>query len=80
MEQNEVKVGSVWADNDRRAAGRTVRVEAVGDRYASCTVLTARDNDPAGCGGVGRRVVIRIDRMRPTSTGYRLLTDAPEEG
>lgn len=36
----EVRVGSVWADNDPRSAGRTLRVERVDGDKAVCTVLT----------------------------------------
>ncbi|GAA0918604.1 hypothetical protein [Nonomuraea longicatena] len=61
-----VQVGQVWADNDKRASGRTVRVENVDGRYVQ--VVDSR----------GRRSRILIERMRPTSTGYRLLEEAPD--
>ncbi|MFF3060161.1 hypothetical protein [Streptomyces sp. NPDC057909] len=69
MNQRDVLICQVWADNDRRSAGRTVRVGAVSERHAYCTVLTAA----APGGRTGRRVRILIERMRPTSTGYRLV-------
>lgn len=68
-----VRVGQVWADNDKRAEGRTVRVDEVDARYAYCTVLMAAT--PGG--RTGQRTRIALERMRPTSTGYRLLADAP---
>lgn len=39
----EVKPGQVWADNDPRSAGRTLRVDAIEDGKAVCTVLTMSD-------------------------------------
>lgn len=36
--------GQVWADNDPRAAGRTIQIDAVDGDAAACTVLT---NDTA---------------------------------
>lgn len=99
--QIEVKPGQVWADNDWRARGRTLRVDAltrtkwpagieenVGEggkppRFARCTVLTDREEvdgyGPAKS-AVGKTVWIRLDRFRPTSTGYRLVSDPPTTG
>lgn len=82
----EVKVGQVWADNDKRAAARTlkvIRVEAdtrkgvakPGEAVAVCEVLTDRKDVAVGQSQVGRIVRIRVDRMRPTSTGYRLVAN-----
>ena len=92
VETPEVKPGQVWADNDWRAKGRTLRVDEVKKAvnsdhlYALCTVLTNSDStqadldSPAGRIWAkdtrGKKVQIRVDRMRPTSTGYRLLEDA----
>lgn len=67
----DVAVGQVWADNDPRSAGRTLRVIAVGKNTVRCTVLTAA----AGASEytVGRTRMIAQSRFRPTSNGYRLL-------
>lgn len=73
MKRHDVRVGQVWADNDRRSEGRTVRVDGDDARYAYCAVLTAVT--PGG--RTGQRTRIALERMRPTSTGYRLLEDAP---
>ena len=72
-----VRPGQVWADNDRREKGRTVRVDSVDGRFAYCTVLTARDNalNPR----VGHSTRIAVNRMRPTATGFRLIGDVSEE-
>lgn len=69
-----VRKDQVWADNDKRAKGRTVQVVSVTESFAYCRVLT----DRVGCtqATVGRTFRISKDRMRPTSTGYRLIKDA----
>jgi hypothetical protein len=36
----DVKPESIWADNDPRSAGRTLRVERIEGGKAVCTVLT----------------------------------------
>lgn len=74
-----VRVGQVWADNDPRAAGRTVRVDAVDCRFAECTVLTAIGGQPPR---VSRKTRIDLARMKPLRTlrtGYRLVSE-PEGG
>lgn len=89
----EVKVGQVWADNDKREAGRTVEVLGLVPRpghgglrvhhsdplkYARCKVLTPRmATYPRSRPKVGHTVWIRLDRFRPTANGYRLVSDAP---
>ncbi|GHE33247.1 hypothetical protein GCM10017673_40220 [Streptosporangium violaceochromogenes] len=75
-EQPPVRVGQVWADNDRRSTGRKVRVEEIHGTHAVVVQVDSRgvvdSRMPV------RRTRIRLDRFRPTSTGYRLITDAPE--
>jgi hypothetical protein len=75
-----VHVGQVWEDNDRCMARRRLLVDGIGQQWragspdatpiAECKVL---GTDPP------RFVRIRLDRFRPTSRGYRLVEDAPEE-
>lgn len=60
------KVGQVWADNDKRSAGRKVRIISIDATHA--TVIDMRGK---------RDTRIRLDRFRPTSNGYRLVDDAP---
>lgn len=84
-----VRVGQVWTDADYRNAGRTLRVDTISDGRAVCTILTNADghqrllDDKRGSYGGqdmrGKTVRIRLDRFRPTSTGYRLVTDVPKE-
>lgn len=73
----EVKRGQVWADNDRRSNGRTVRVLRVDETHAVVTVLTARKSAPPAerQRAVGAERRIRLDRFKPTSTGYRLIEE-----
>jgi hypothetical protein len=82
-ETTTVRPGQVWADNDARCEGRTVRVDSVDDTYAYCTVLTniawvqrridAGHTDHADKRNATARLMLR--RMRPTSSGYRLVDD-----
>lgn len=75
--EHQIHPGQVWADNDRRSEGRTLRVEKLHHAWqgqlfrVTCTVLTGR-------GGAAvpkpRETHIATDRMRPTSTGYRLVS------
>lgn len=75
----EIRIGSIWADNDHRGNGeRTVKVVALEEpdhalphaRRAVCEVLTDWEGKPPTR---PRRVRIQVDRMHPTSTGYRLV-------
>lgn len=88
--EDAVRVGQVWADNDTRAKGRTLRVLAVehdarmGKDVALCRVLTNSDDTqqdldrgrPWATDRRGRTTRIAVERMRPTSTGYRLVSEA----
>lgn len=80
----DVRVGQVWADNDARGyGGRKVRVVALEVRdhwrrivdgsdlpptHARCVTLHMNGADKA------RHTSIRLSRFRPTSTGYRLVS------
>ncbi|GGK61681.1 hypothetical protein Sme01_03500 [Sphaerisporangium melleum] len=75
--KTSVRVGQVWGDNDPRSTGRKVRVVEVDDTHATVEAYIhpgARHlhSKPP------RRSRIRLDRFRPTATGYRLLQDAQE--
>lgn len=65
-ERVNIEPGQVWEDCDWRSAGRKVRVLAVDATHATVQSPTGR----------GRKTRIRLDRFRPTSTGYRLVSDA----
>ncbi|MBB2749213.1 UNVERIFIED_ORG: hypothetical protein FHR35_009126 [Microbispora rosea subsp. rosea] len=87
-ESGGVQPDQVWADNDRRCAGRTLRVDSVDSVHAYCTVLTNPTETQRlldrGTIGVrdtrGNKVRILLSRMRPTSTGYRLVTEDSPTG
>jgi hypothetical protein len=83
-----VKPGQIWADNDKRAAGRTLRVERVLGDKAQCTILTNTDvaqkqideYQGRACPWArdmrGKKTWISLARFKPTNTGYRLVQDA----
>ncbi|MGR6924264.1 hypothetical protein ACU635_59225 [[Actinomadura] parvosata] len=87
-----VRAGQVWADNDPRAAGRTLRVERLDGDQAICMVLTNSDSTQRHLDAYARprphsnRPILRdtrgtlrriaLSRFRPTSTGYRLVEDS----
>lgn len=64
----DVQVGQVWKDNDPRAKERLLQIDEAGETHARASVVVVRkggfDKAP------GRSVRIRLDRFRPTSTGY----------
>ncbi|KIA63029.1 DUF6354 family protein [Nocardia vulneris] len=71
----EIRVGQTWADNDPRSAGRTLRVLSFTDDVeprAVCSVETEPGGERAKR---WRTVRIKLDRLHPTSTGYRLVED-----
>jgi len=70
MEKVEVKIGQVWEDWDSRyrngdAPRRRIKVLEIKDGRA-------RVQSPSG---LGARTWIRLDRFRPTATGYKLVED-----
>lgn len=80
-ERIEPRVGQRWADNDKRNFGkdgkptrevviREIRTVFVpGPAQASCDVYID--------GAKTRSTVIRLDRFRPTATGYRYVGEGP---
>ena len=65
-----VRKGQLWADNDKRCRGRMLRIHDVGPTHA---VAYAWDDNSVE----GKTTRIRLDRFKPTSTGYRLVEDVP---
>ncbi|HEY3510507.1 MAG TPA: DUF6354 family protein [Kribbella sp.] len=67
MSEQRVESGQLWIDNDLRNSRGTryVMVTSVGDTHAVCESWYEHG------GGHSRTVRIRLDRFRPTSTGYR---------
>lgn len=77
----EIKPGQVWADNDPRSKGRTIRVLRVEETHAVVIVLSARIHAQQAernrAEGAERRV--RLDRFKPTRTGYRLVKEVDRD-
>lgn len=69
-------VGQVWADNDKRSYGRLLRIVEIDATHATVALVSPRDRGVSSA-EAGRRTRIRLDRLKPTSTGYRLITDTP---
>ncbi|MEU4154792.1 DUF6354 family protein [Streptomyces antimycoticus] len=65
--------GQIWQDNDKRSYGRRLRIIAIDDTHATCELVTPRDAGHQKA-KPGRRTRIRLDRFRPTTTGYRYIS------
>jgi hypothetical protein len=62
-------IGQIWQDNDPRSYGRRLRIVEIDDTHA--VVELHQPRLPVSSAKPGRRTRIRLDRFRPTSTGYR---------
>lgn len=73
-ENPQPAIGQIWQDNDPRSYGRKVRIVEIADTHA---VVELHQPRGAGHHGAkpGRRTRIRLDRFRPTGTGYRYVGD-----
>jgi len=69
----KVRPGQIWADNDKRSAGRRLRVVEIDGTHAVVVQVDARGVVDSRMRV--RRSRIRLDRFRPTSTGYRLVSE-----
>lgn len=84
---SDVRPGQIWTDNDPRSTGRTIRVERIFRDQALCTILTNGDGvqrrldrgDSLVRDRRGKQTSISLVRFCPTSTGYRLVADAPQD-
>jgi hypothetical protein len=72
-----VRVGQVWKDNDPRISSRDPRLILVVKIYVSINLSFAfcQRCDTKGSPITKRITRIRLDRFRPTSTGYVLVKD-----
>ncbi len=68
------KIGQIWADNDPRSKGRTIRIVSVNERFVQAETLTPAKGYISET-STGRITRIRVDRLRPSTTGYRLMQD-----
>ncbi len=72
----EVKIGQVWQDCDKRFPDRRIKVHSfITDANGAPTHARLLTQDARGPGGwsVGPTTKISIRRMKPGSTGYRLV-------
>ncbi|MFD8200015.1 DUF6354 family protein [Streptomyces sp. NPDC059701] len=69
-------VGQLWQDNDPRSHGRTLRIVELDATHAVVELTVPRGASHLHA-KPGRRTRIRLDRLRPTSTGYRYIGTAP---
>lgn len=65
MSDVEVKIGQRWKDNDKRVFNRIGTVIEIGHTSQTCRIRWD--------GGKVSRISLK--RMKPTSTGYRLVED-----
>ena len=72
-DEQRVAIGQIWADNDWRSKGRTVRIIDIGATRVTVETVTA-----VGGGPTLRPTKTRIlrNRFRPISTGYILVSDS----
>lgn len=64
----DVKVGQIWEDNDSRMTYRR-QIKVLAIEGGKAVVQHPR--------GFGPRTRIRLDRFKPTTTGYKLVQDVP---
>jgi hypothetical protein len=76
MNADTVKVGQIWADNDKRSRGRKVKVLEVHTEMADGTPFKNPYAIVQPPFGNGRKTTIRLDRFRPNATGYTLVSDS----
>lgn len=74
-----VRVGQIWQDCDRRSPGRYLRVIDLDAGRAVVRQIAYNPVDRIAAELPGCRPTrIRLDRFRPTATGYRLVEDVAE--
>lgn len=67
-----VAVGQIWADNDWRSKGRTIRIVGIGASRVTVETVTVAGGEPAP---KRKPASILLSRLRPNSTGYTLISD-----
>lgn len=81
-----IRIGQLWADDRRRTAQRTLRIDdvifdGVNDQ-AVCTVLYAHDTETGETTEPGRVIRIKVDSLHTTTAGngYRRIHSARQAG
>lgn len=67
---SEIKPGQIWADDDPRNQGRLLEVVSIGETHVQLRETVDRVGNPSD-----RLSKVQIRRMKPGSTGYRLVQD-----
>lgn len=68
---NTPRVGQIWIDNDKRVFLRKIRIVEILEDTVRAEIIQHVESPRM----VGRIVTIKLSRMKPTATGYRLLPD-----
>lgn len=74
-----VQIGQIWQDNDPRInpRRRLLRITEVTDSAAHAITWYETQQDGAWVRTSAERPTrVRLDRLKPTSTGYRLIAEA----
>jgi hypothetical protein len=71
METPGIRVGQRWRDNDKRSRNRVIEIIAVDATHIDAKIVS----DDLGPQRVGRKTRIAKARLKPTSTGYRLVSE-----
>lgn len=80
IDKPEVKRGQVWRDMDRRQPGRWLVVGSVDDGVATCRVHQRNRFLDDMVADTCRTTRVRVDRFRPTATGYELVACVGDDG
>lgn len=73
MTETPARLRQIWADVDPRMDGRRFELVEITDTHAVGAILRSDSSHSS------RRTRIRLDRLKPGPTGYRLVRDAPAE-
>lgn len=76
-EQPAPAPGQIWQDNDPRSYGRRLRIITIDDTHAVMELAVPRDAGHQQA-KPGRRTRVRLDRLKPTSTGYRYVSGSEQ--
>lgn len=68
-------IGQIWQDADPRSYSRKVRIVEITETHA--VVELHQPRLPVSSAKPGRRTRIRLDRFKPTSTGYQYVGQQP---
>ncbi|AJP04754.1 hypothetical protein TU94_28225 [Streptomyces cyaneogriseus subsp. noncyanogenus] len=70
-------VRQIWQDNDPRSPNRYLKITAVDGTHATMRQVAITPQGATAVPSGARATRIRLDRLRPTSTGYRYIRTDP---